>query len=263
VTPSTAVSTAALYPPDKLALASLVAGLLAFAAMVGSLHVLRSASGKFPADTGLGLRWVHARTGIWRGAVGAFMMTWLVFAVSILTEFVWQRINYVHPKEHDLLRMLGESRSPVMSAVLITSAALVAPLFEETLFRGHLQTLLSQTFARWFRATAPREPGETEPAGTLLDSGGVSLAHPGILPYAIPVLPKPVGRPSAIARWAAIFITSALFALVHPAWTIPPIFVLSVCVGYAYERTGNLWLAIAMHALFNATSLMLYLTTQG
>jgi membrane protease YdiL (CAAX protease family) len=31
----------------------------------------------------------------------------------------------------------------------------------------------------------------------------------------------------------------------------PLIFVLSLCLGYAYERTGNLWVPITIHALFN------------
>jgi membrane protease YdiL (CAAX protease family) len=38
----------------------------------------------------------------------------------------------------------------------------------------------------------------------------------------------------------------------HPAWMRPPLFLLSVCIGYAYERTGNLWVAIIIHAGFNA-----------
>jgi membrane protease YdiL (CAAX protease family) len=35
--------------------------------------------------------------------------------------------------------------------------------------------------------------------------------------------------------------------------------VLSLCLGYAYERTGNLWAVMTMHAMFNTTSTVLYL----
>jgi len=59
--------------------------------------------------------------------------------------------------------------------------------------------------------------------------------------------------------WLAIGIASTLFAVIHPWWTIPPIFVLSVILGVIYHRTQNLWAAIFAHALFNAFSL---LTTQ-
>ena len=49
------------------------------------------------------------------------------------------------------------------------------------------------------------------------------------------------------------------FSVVHEAWTIPPIFFLSLCLGYAYERTGNLWTVMFMHAAFNTTSTLIYL----
>jgi membrane protease YdiL (CAAX protease family) len=58
--------------------------------------------------------------------------------------------------------------------------------------------------------------------------------------------------------WPAILFSSAAFALVHPAWSWPQIFFLGLCLGYVYERTGNLWMTIAMHATFNLTSLWLF-----
>lgn len=60
-------------------------------------------------------------------------------------------------------------------------------------------------------------------------------------------------------RWMAIVVTSAVFASLHPAWTMAPIFVLSCCLGWAYERTNNLWIAIALHVAFNAVSTAVYL----
>lgn len=58
--------------------------------------------------------------------------------------------------------------------------------------------------------------------------------------------------------WPAVFLTAAMFALVHHWWTWPQIFFLGICLGYVYERTGNLWMSIAMHALFNVTSMWLF-----
>jgi membrane protease YdiL (CAAX protease family) len=55
--------------------------------------------------------------------------------------------------------------------------------------------------------------------------------------------------------WLAILLCAVAFALVHPWWTWPQIFFLGFCLGYAYERTGNLWVSITMHAMFNLTSL--------
>ena len=54
--------------------------------------------------------------------------------------------------------------------------------------------------------------------------------------------------------WPAILMTSALFATVHYSTHILSIFALSCCLGYAYERSGSLFRPIAIHVLFNATS---------
>ncbi|MGD0465057.1 MAG: CPBP family intramembrane glutamic endopeptidase [Tepidisphaeraceae bacterium] len=58
--------------------------------------------------------------------------------------------------------------------------------------------------------------------------------------------------------WLAVFLTAALFAMVHPWWTWPEIFFLGISLGYVYERTGNLWISVTTHALFNLTSIWLF-----
>ena len=58
--------------------------------------------------------------------------------------------------------------------------------------------------------------------------------------------------------WPAILLAAALFALVHPWYIWPQIFVLGICLGYAYERSGNLWVSITMHAYFNLLSIWLF-----
>jgi membrane protease YdiL (CAAX protease family) len=60
------------------------------------------------------------------------------------------------------------------------------------------------------------------------------------------------------SSWRAIFFAAAAFAVVHHWWTWPQIFFLGCCLGYAYERSGNLWVSITMHALFNLTSIWLF-----
>jgi len=54
--------------------------------------------------------------------------------------------------------------------------------------------------------------------------------------------------------WHAILLTSAAFTMLHPWMHLPALFVLSCCMGYAYERSGSLFRAIFIHALFNASS---------
>ena len=74
--------------------------------------------------------------------------------------------------------------------------------------------------------------------------------------------PEETERREIIGRWLAIIITSLAFAAVHGELAfVPPLFLLSLGLGYLYERTGNLWAPIAMHALFNGTQIVVFLVT--
>jgi len=61
-----------------------------------------------------------------------------------------------------------------------------------------------------------------------------------------------LGRP-----WPAILLTSVLFATVHGNVTHwPALFVLSLGLGYAYEKSGSLLRPLFMHAMFNGISIL-------
>ena len=109
--------------------------------------------------------------------------------------------------------------------MLLASIILGAPISEEFFFRGCMQTLAATLLGRFSGIANP-----------------TSAAWP---------------------RWGAVVLTSLLFAWAHLWWARPPIFVLSMCLGYAYERTGNLWTAIGLHALFNGAEVILYFHTMG
>lgn len=60
-----------------------------------------------------------------------------------------------------------------------------------------------------------------------------------------------------IRPWLSIVLSSGLFALAHQDpvhW--PALFVLGMCLGYAYEKSGSLFRPIFMHAIFNAMSIL-------
>lgn len=68
------------------------------------------------------------------------------------------------------------------------------------------------------------------------------------------------------SRWAAIMVTTTVFTLIHvnashPASlvSLPAIYILSIGLGWLYERYGNLWACIFMHMFFNATQVALAL----
>jgi len=60
--------------------------------------------------------------------------------------------------------------------------------------------------------------------------------------------------------WSAILLTSIPFALLHPQTHWPALLVLSICLGYAYERSGSLLRSILIHVLFNTVNVAMTLT---
>lgn len=63
--------------------------------------------------------------------------------------------------------------------------------------------------------------------------------------------------------WAAVVLSSVVFAMVHvPNWHhMPALLALGVVLGYNYERTGRLYAPILIHLLFNSVFLVARLTT--
>lgn len=81
------------------------------------------------------------------------------------------------------------------------------------------------------------------------------LIFRGMFQTAIRSLLLNLGR--SLSAWLAIVISSILFAMIHPDtahW--PALFVLSMCMGYAYEKSGSLFRAIFIHALFNGLTIL-------
>ena len=63
-------------------------------------------------------------------------------------------------------------------------------------------------------------------------------------------------RSFLVKPWLAITSTSVLFAVIHQNvghW--PALFVLGMCLGYAYEKSGSLLRPIFIHALFNGVTI--------
>jgi len=61
--------------------------------------------------------------------------------------------------------------------------------------------------------------------------------------------------------WLSIAASSVLFAAAHAnAGHWPALFVLSICMGYSYEKSGSLFRPIFIHALFNGMNVVAVLT---
>ncbi len=186
------------------------------------------------------------RKAIRPGIIGILSVFPLLLASGIALDAFYSAVGYQHPSSHELLAAMKETLNPLTRVLLIFGACIVAPIFEEYLFRGHLQTFLVRALD-----PPPRLIGEQDQN---------SIAGPpegGVIEHAAP-RPRPDTR-SLPRTWLAILITSLIFAGFHDAWMAPLIFILSLCLGYAYERTGNIWVSIIIHALFNTLNTVQFL----
>jgi len=183
----------ALLSPRDIAFLSLLASLVGWGVGVSMVRGSRTVE-----VIGYSLR--RLLPGMRDGLFGIFIAMPFVYVAYTITQRLWMHLTQQPQTQHELLRVMNNTSSPLVEVAVVLAAVVAAPLFEELLFRGFVQ-------------------------------GG---------------LRRLVG-----SRWIAVFVSSALFAAIHDRWTIPPIFVLSLFLGFAYERKGNLWTSTTMHALFN------------
>lgn len=152
------------------------------------------------------------------GLLGLALVFPWVFGVSEVTAEIIRRMEINIPTSHELLQAIQRNPSAGVVAAVAISAVVVGPIFEELLFRAVVQTALGNTLRI------------------------IVASHQG--------------REAAI-RWTAILGTSVLFAMLHSPYSWPAIFVLSVGLGYVYERRGHLVAPILMHSLFNGINVLL------
>jgi membrane protease YdiL (CAAX protease family) len=140
-------------------------------------------------------------------AIVNLLSVWpLVVAIVILMlyigRFIWGQ-DFQMPK-HEQLNSITVYQQLPLRIIIVIATVIIAPVFEEMLFRGLFQTMLR------------------------------SFLH------------KP---------WLSILISSVLFASVHQMEHWPALFILAICLGYAYEKSGSLFRPIFIHALFNGINI--------
>jgi len=112
-------------------------------------------------------------------------------------------------QQHQQLKMITEYPQLPLRIMIVFVAVVIAPLLEEMMFRGFVQTTIRSFFNI---------------------------------------------RNSA---WPAIAASSVFFAIMHADpghW--PSLFILGVCMGYSYEKSGSLLRPIFIHFFFNAISII-------
>lgn len=231
--------------PQRNMAAAMLAGVVTFAVVVILNAAIRQDGLK---RLGLGR---NVRGGLVAGFTGFFIILPWVFWVMFGVAELLNRMKVHVPTEHPIFQM-WQSSGRAFHVLAYVAAVFIAPLAEESLFRGMVQTTLVRMFTPTYRP-----PGLFFPPPPPPQPAAPSAELPGQVPSYSPPPPAPV---SALARWMAIIIASLIFASIHrPASIQPPIFLLALALGYVYERTGNLWSCIFMHMLFNAFEFTLFL----
>ena len=136
----------------------------------------------------------------WPIMMAAITLTMLV------AELIWGP-GY-EMQQHQQLELITEYTQLPLRIMIVFVAVIIAPLLEEMLFRGFVQTTIRSFFN--IRNNA----------------------------------------------WPAIAASSVFFAIMHENpghW--PALFVLGVCLGYSYEKSGSLFRPIFIHLFFNASSI--------
>ena len=132
------------------------------------------------------------------------------------------------PYKHPLI-----SAAPRHAVLVAISGIVVAPVFEEFMFRGVLQGWLEKLEAAIVSRRRARERGE------------LSSVSP------VEFVDSPLGA-------MPILMSSLLFALMHFGQGPAPIalFVFSLVLGFLYRQTHRLWPSTVVHCLLNAVTIV-------
>lgn len=197
--------------------------------------VLRISSGARLLDLGF-----HRRE--WLRNVGRGLVTCALVAPGCY--LMMAALSRVSPgPEHPVVEMLRHERSVAVLMLAVVTAVVLAPIFEELLFRGIL--------LGWMATALERAADGRFAAGPESDESGVALP--------LPLSSRESREAGSALRALPAVLTSALFALMHRGQGPAPIplFFLALALAHLARRTGSLWAPIALHAAFNGVSTLL------
>jgi membrane protease YdiL (CAAX protease family) len=145
----------------------------------------------------------------------------LVLVTLLVTIFCGKMIwgEQFEIQKHEELELIVKYPKLSLRLLVVVVTTFVVPVFEELLFRGMFQTMVRSRLSAIWSGRRPHSESTT--------------------------------------AWLAIAVTSILFATIHSDITHwPALFMLAMCLGYAYEKSGSLFRPIFMHSLFNGASVL-------
>jgi membrane protease YdiL (CAAX protease family) len=239
-------------------------GLLVFALPLIALH-----TGGTRRD--FGIAWGELLADLKLGVIGFVMLAPPVYAIQGVLVYFWK------PSKHPLMEMFKSSPDASFFAVLLIAAAVVAPIFEELVFRVLLQGFLEKVAG--FRGNVielliGRLPHGMQPSVAPLAVTGPTMALHSSEELGNPFLsPAIVAEVSitadlvndneqaelrGLAAWLPIGAASLIFALMHythgPDWVA--LTLLAGGMGYLYQRTHRLVPSLVVHTLLNSLSML-------
>ena len=180
---------------------------------------------------------VAAAVIIGRGRVtGAAVL--FAFAIGGAVTYALMRFVYARTRTEGVPRILGDTNLPLTGIAVGLLAGVVGVVYLYTLDALHLLE------------TAMRE--------------GKSYVSLGLWTLPLALVAAPLfeefifrglifgGLRRSFGLWPAALASAALFAILHPAFSILPVFVLGVCAAFVYERSRSLLAPMIVHAVYNA-----------
>ncbi len=189
----------------------------------------------------------------------------IVILMILVTRFFGKLIwgpEFQIQQHEELKTIIAHPELPVRVLIIVATVAII-PVFEEMLFRGLFQTMIRSFLGTRRSSLVARGTGHKERVtdrnrACLVRSNSLSRTWPALLEASRKFLTGPASGRTFNGAWLSIVITSTIFAMVHlenpEHW--PALFALSVCMGYAYEKSGSLFRPIFIHSLFNAISII-------
>ncbi len=121
--------------------------------------------------------------------------------------------------KHDQLQSIALYTQLPLQIIIVITTIVIAPIFEELLFRGLFQTMIGSFLA-----------------GSEFADTYIRTKQPA---------------------WLAIVCSSIIFASIHANISHRlALFVLAMCLGYAYEKSGSIIRPIFIHIIFNAINII-------
>lgn len=238
------------------------AGFLSVPLMLGLVLLLRWRLLEQPLIAGTFARALPGR--IVYGVAAGVVIVPVCFAVHALS--LWVAQQYGSGFDQHPLTILTPAGDGFGGLVFGLSVILIVPILEELLFRG---LVLGWAEAEWYRpwvvmvfavAFALKNSRFQPEFGPM-----VFLAFLGVGLYLMQRFAFQVWPHFPTRAAAAVWSSSALFAVAHSSvWPSPiPLFAFALGLGYLTARTRDITAAVVLHGMFNAVSFVYLLRAGG